>query len=335
MNRKRPLFLVFLISCFCSDLLAVTRMGIISDSFYYGEREVGFRIKLAAESLGWQVFLDEDRGRRLEKVKRLDWTICLLPGNPFTRSDCANYMAIFHPFDYFDQDRRLLPFYEKYDGYLLTVKPDLFDCRLESGNKKTFSIPFYPTVQRVEYQKLAFNHLVTILPVWGNRRNSEKFKGVYRLLSQTDFARFYGVLADPTVIPNGYMGTLPFDGVSIIQTFQKHGIVLVLHSQQHNKGEIPSARIFEAAAASAVIISDQNPFVKEHFGDSVYYVNTKLSSIEIFAQIKGHMDRIHQDPETALKMAQKSHQIFIDKFLMTDQLLRLDSMHKKMKSGEI
>jgi hypothetical protein len=47
------------------------RIGIVSDSEYCGERELGWRIKIAAESLGWEVFLDEKRGKKLKKTKNI------------------------------------------------------------------------------------------------------------------------------------------------------------------------------------------------------------------------------------------------------------------------
>jgi hypothetical protein len=183
----------------------------------------------------------------------------------------------------------------------------------------------------VEYQEVALNNLVTMIPVWSNRLTDSKFKTLYHLLSRTGFVKFYGVERHKEIIEDGYMGKLPFDGVSVINILQQHGITLILHSDIHNQEGIPTSRIFEAAAASAVIISDENPFVKRHFGDSVFYIDTSLSAEEIYMQIQDHLRTIYSDQKKALEMARESHQIFIDNFLMTDQLLKLEALHRQIQ----
>ncbi len=320
--------IVFIVSVV--NVSGTVRMGIISNTEYCGERELAWRIKIAAQSLGWDVFLDESRGRNLLKVKDLDWVICLLSNNYYTRKDCPNYLTIFHPFEFLDKEGKLLPFYRKYNGYLLTVnRKESIETSLREENKGFFSVPFYPTIYPVAYKKLELNHLMTMVPVWGNRLMDEKFKTLYKRLSQTDQVKFYGVHRNSRIIEKGYMGSIPFDGVSVVKILQKHGIILILHSDIHNKEEIPSSRIFEAAAASTVIICDENAFVKEHFGDNVFYVNTSKSSEEIYQQIRRHMNTISSNPKKALDMAKNAHDIFTSKFLMTDQLLKLYDMHQQ------
>lgn len=312
----------------------VPRIGIISDATFCGEREVGWRIKKAAESLGWEVFLDEKKGRILRKIKNLDWVICVVPRYKSIQLKCPTYLTIFHPFSFLDEEGKLLPLHEKYDGYLLTIDPpEGFESNLKALKKEPFHLPFYPTVQNIEYKKLSPNELTTMIPVWGNRLNDEKFKKLYASLGKSGFARFYGINENPDIIHEGYMGKVPFDGSSLINAIQKHGIVLVFHSDIHNKNKIPSARIFEAAAASAVIISDENSFVKKHFGDSVYYVDTSQPSNEIYMQIEKHIAEIQQNPEKALKMAQQAHQIFEDHFLMTHQLQNIQSIYIDKKKS--
>lgn len=327
---KKTLLSLF-ISFLAIAILAgeTVRIGIISDFAFCGEREVAWRIKRAAESLGWKVFLDERKGFALQKINNLDWTISLVPTQvPLPK--CLNYMAVFHPFGFLDHENKLHPIFEAFDGYLLTIQPQFFDTAFRSQTKKFFHIPFYPTVQPIPYKKVALNDLVTILPHWGNRRNGNRYKTLYRLLSESGFVKFYGPYSNDSIVQKGFMGNVPFDGISMIEALQKHGITLILHSQQHRQEEIPSARIFEAAAASTVIISDENRFVKEHFGDSVYYIDVTLQPEEIFRQIANHMEEIFRNPEEALTKAQQAHQIFTDHFQMTDQLLAIQSMHNRI-----
>ncbi len=308
-------------------------IGIISDDTYCGERELAWRIKIAAENLGWKAILDEKRGCHLKKKKGVDWVLCMNPRHERYNKHSHNYITLLHPFEYEKLKKKpnCCPFYERYNGYLLTITPkEDLKIFLQSKNKPFFSVPFYPTLQYVEYMKVPLNTVMTMISVWGNRLGDEKFKRLYSLLSQGGFTKFYGVNDHHAVAQEHYLGKLPFDGVSVIHAIQKHGISLIFHSDTHNREKIPSSRIFEAAAASAVIISDTNAFVKKHFGENVFYVDTSLSAEEIYLQIENHVNTIRLAPEKALEMAKRAHEIFVDQFLMETQLINIMSMHQEI-----
>lgn len=315
---------------FGGQLYAKIHIGLMTSSNYVGDREVAWRMKIAGENLGWKVTVDEDDGRQLN-YKQLDWVVCMLPYNNIA-SSCPIYLMVFHPFNYLNEQRRFNLRYEKYDGFLLTIHDrDTLREGLEKSNKKFHHVTFYPTVYSVPYKRLEINNLVVMIPVWGNRLSDPKFGRLYRLLSQTGFTSFYGVNSNANINPEHYMGKVPFDGKSVIDILQKHGIVLVFHSEIHNAECLPTNRIFEAAAASAVIIADQNAFVKKHFGDSVFYIDTNEPAEIIFNQIQEHLCTILQDPDKALNMAKEAHDIFIDKFTMESQLLNIQAMHKVVR----
>jgi hypothetical protein len=314
---------------------AQIRMGIISDAKYCGEREVAHRIKAAGENLGWTVFLDETVGAGLQKIQGFDFVICLIYDNKHISFGCPIYLTLFHPFNYLDKEGRLLPVFYKYDGFLLTIeKPERFEENFKQKNKELFYIPFYPTIQSIELQENPLNTLMTMVPVWGNRRFDTKFKELYKLLDEESFSRFYGIPQNKTFTPKGYVGSLPFDGISVIKALQEHGVALIFHSEIHNAHGLPSARIFEAAAASAVIISDENPFVKKHFGDAVFYVDSALSAQELHQKICECFAEIRLNPIKALEMSRKVHEIYQEKFLMEDQLLRLKQMDEELKRSK-
>lgn len=334
MQNLLKVYIILLIFSFANSisLEAKLNMGLMTSSNYVGDREVAWRIKIAAERLGWKVYLDENFGQKVAK-RKLDLVICLLPENQFFNPFCPNYLMVFHPFNYLDEQRRFKPFYEKYDGYLLTINDrESLQNSLELKNKEFHHIPFYPTLYSIPFEELSYNNLMVMIPVWGNRLNDPKFKKLYKFLDDSGFAKFYGLLQNKDLVPQSYMGAIPFDGISVINILQQHGIVLVFHSEIHNAECIPSSRIFEAAAASTVIISDENPFVKKHFGDSVFYIDTSKSAKSIFYQIQKHMQTILEDPERAREMAKNAHQIFIDNFTMENQLLQLEELHQKVMS---
>lgn len=328
------LVLVILLIALFIKLEAHIRMGLVTSANYVGDREVAWRIKIAAERLGWTVLLDEAEGRQILN-EQLDWSICMLTKNEFSNPQCPNYLMVFHPFNYLDKERKFHPFYEKYDGYLLTINDrESLKIGLKQKNKEFHYTTFYPTIQSVPYMKVQLKNLVVMVAVWGNRLKDLKFQNLYSLLSESGHAKFYGVNRNKSMIRYGYKGAIPFDGVSVIKVLQKNGIVLLLHSDIHNENSIPTSRIFEAAASSAVIISDQNPFVIKHFGDSVFYIDTSLSAKDIFDQIEHHLKTIQENPEKALEMTQKAHQIFTENFTMESQLLSLEAMHQGIKKNK-
>lgn len=333
MNRFfKTFFLILALALLTANLHATVRMGLVTSSGYVGDREAAWRIKIAGEKLGWKVYIDEKEGAELQH-KKLDWVICMLPNHNLFHPSCPNYLMVFHPFNYLDGKKRFNAHSSKYDGYLLTINDrKTLKAGLKKKDKKFHHVRFYPTIYNIPYKELSLNSLVVMIPVWGNRRVDPKFIELYQLLNQSGFAKFYGVEKHNSIDPQNYMGSIPFDGVSVINTLQQHGITLVFHSDIHIRESIPSSRIFEAAAASTVIISDENPFVKKHFGDSVFYIDTTQSGENIFKQIQGHISTIFNDPNKAIKMAKNAHKIFEKKFTMEKQLLKLQEMHKKVAS---
>ena len=107
---------------------------------------------------------------------------------------------------------------------------------------------------------------------------------------------------------------LPFDGSSVLQALNGHAAALCLHSQEHRKVGTPSARVFEAAAAGAVIISDENDFVCKTFGDAALYVDTNATPDRIAKQVAGHLSWIEDNPAEAEKLRSKAHRIFNERF---------------------
>jgi hypothetical protein len=128
-----------------------------------------------------------------------------------------------------------------------------------------------------------------------------------------------------------YKGEIPFDGKSIIKEMNNAGIVLALHHPIHNLEGYVSNRLFEAAAAGAVIISDENEFVRKYFSDTVYYIDIKQSEEEQNAQILKYLEEINLSPDKAYRMAKRSQEIFLEKFALDDQIENLIEFVKHQK----
>jgi len=61
-----------------------------------------------------------------------------------------------------------------------------------------------------------------------------------------------------------------------------------------------SCRIFESAAAGAVIICEENAFARRHFGDSLLYIDTTLTPEETYGQVQSHLAWIKSEPDKAI-----------------------------------
>lgn len=155
-----------------------------------------------------------------------------------------------------------------------------------------------------------------------------RHEGLFQLLDKLDNVKLFG----PASTWQGYKtyrGTIPFDGFSLIQEINKCGVVLALSSDFHYRAGAATNRVYEGCAAGAVVISDTNRFIKKHFGDSVLYIDFDKEHPErMFEQIKKHLDWIKNNKDKALKLAQKSQKIFLEKFTFEKQLLDVIANHK-------
>jgi Glycosyl transferase family 2/Glycosyl transferases group 1 len=107
-----------------------------------------------------------------------------------------------------------------------------------------------------------------------------------------------------------YRGAVPFDGVSIIGAIRDAGIALCLQKAAHREANCPSMRLFEAAAAGALIITDDFEFPREWFRDSVLYVDAELPAPMVVEKIVSHVEWAKRNPEAANRLAQRSNELF-------------------------
>ncbi|WP_161626939.1 glycosyltransferase [Sulfuricella denitrificans] len=142
---------------------------------------------------------------------------------------------------------------------------------------------------------------------------------------------FYGDPAKWAHYGAAYKGAIPFDGVSIFEKINSEGVVLCLHRDEHLKHDLPSMRIFEAAAAGAVIITEKSNFAQRHFGGSALYVDQDASVAEKVAQISAHFAWICSHQGEALAMASQSHAIFNANFALEKLLAQLPEFLQQVK----
>ena len=147
------------------------------------------------------------------------------------------------------------------------------------------------------------------------------------MLDQSGDIRIYGpkILAGVEVWHGykSYVGPVPFDGVSVVHLINMGGIALVLSSAAHRQSEMMSCRIFESAAAGAVIICDENAFARRYFGDSLLYIDTTLPPEETYGQVQSHLNWIKSEPAKALELAKQAQEVFRKNFRLETCLERI------------
>lgn len=166
---------------------------------------------------------------------------------------------------------------------------------------------------------------------------SNRHEGLFKLLDETDKVCFYGpeeVEAWGGIRPwegyNCYKGEIPFDGFSILDEINKCGICLAISSDIHRRAGAVTNRAYEACAAGAVIISDNNEFMEKYFKDAVLFINyNKNNPQDTFNQIMEKYQWIVEHPAEALEMAKRSQKIFLENFTMDHQLLKVIENHSK------
>lgn len=165
--------------------------------------------------------------------------------------------------------------------------------------------------------------------------NSNRHEGLFKLLDQTGKVKFFGpdkVAAWGGLRPWGgykcYQYSIPFDGFSILKEINDCGICLVLSSDIHRRAGAATNRTYEACAAGAVIISDDNEFMQHYFKDAALFIEyNKNNPQDTFDQIMDKYQWIIAHKEEALGLARRAQQIFKENFALDHQFLEIANRH--------
>lgn len=165
--------------------------------------------------------------------------------------------------------------------------------------------------------------------------DANRHEGLFKLLDRTKKVKFYGpetVKAWGGIRPwegyDCYQHSIPFDGFSILKEINECGICLVLSSDIHRRAAAVTNRLYEACAAGAVIISDDNEFMLRYFKDAALFITyNKNDPDDTFRQIMDRYEWIVSHPNEAAELAQRAQDVFRDKFALDSQLRTLINRH--------
>ena len=145
-------------------------------------------------------------------------------------------------------------------------------------------------------------------------RGGSRHQTVLNILDKSSVLRIFGpeTLRGVRVWEGfgSYQRPLPFDGTSVIEEIHKAGICLALSSEPHKDAALMSNRLFEGLAAGALVICDENPWARTHFGDTLLYVDLRDGAEAVARRILEHVKWARANPEAALDLAARAQAIF-------------------------
>jgi hypothetical protein len=293
----------------------------------YAETELSRRISLAAQHIGWEAV---EFGNS-EDIKQYDpdFVLALHFRTP-KLTPYPTYGCLWHPLVFVETESEFIRNILSYDGFLsssITTDQWIKD-RLYNTPKKHFIAPFFTSCNRTTYQKPVLDtpHIAYIGTNWDGERYKELFLG----LEAQNCSRIYGSQAGWAYLRSSYLGSLPFDGVSVLNALNQAGVGLCLHREEHTYEGVPSMRIFETVASGAIAICGEHAFIRQQFKDTVLYLDNSLSTAEQIAQILDHLAWIKTHPEQTMEMSREAHRIFVDRFCLEALLTHLEPPHQNL-----
>lgn len=231
--------------------------------------------------------------------------------------------ALWSPPDFFSRDPRRVRSIQSYDAYLVgapSVSNFLDEVEFSTEVKKPRSdFYFLPTALSTEFKPRPLGdhfELVYFGVHWDGLRHNE----LLERLSDSGELNLYGPPGSWSSYPKSYRGAVAFDGNSVSDTLSRHGIALCIHKQEHYRANTPSMRLFEAAAASCLIVSDGIAFAREVLGDTAFYLDMSAPAEKIASDVLDIVKWANENPTLANAMAKRSHDILNENYSIERQL---------------
>ncbi len=223
---------------------------------------------------------------------------------------------------------------KSYDGYGIASESQ---DQLVRALKFKSPVPYlrtkiYPSTNATEFCKpKQFFNPVYVGTNWNRDRHKDFFESTEKIQIYGPKERWRNIAKKIDI----YKGVIPCDGKSLLKIYHEAGIGLALHHESHNQEEIPSMRPFEIAASCAVMIADENIFVRRVFGENALYLDKSLGPKDMADQLNMHVDWIKTHSRQAQEMTYSCHKIFNNQYsleVLLDNLLKDYSEFKKVNA---
>ena len=234
-------------------------------------------------------------------------------------NDIPHYGVIHEPRAGFFRNRKSFHNLLSYDGHLTiadTLERFLRDATFGAAYARPIGF-YYNTCQRQEFsadlRDMCGQHMLRITYFgtnWDRRRQA-----FFEKLSYAEGVQICGPKERwHHINPAGYGGEMPFDGVSVQARYAANGVGLCMLSDFHLRDDVMSNRLFEITSVGAIALCCDTPWVRKHFGDSLYYFNQDVDDETLQRSILRLRDAIYSDPEAAMRRAADARKIFDSKF---------------------
>jgi hypothetical protein len=208
-----------------------------------------------------------------------------------------------------------------YDGYLI-YGDDSSWFKGGIDSKKIIKGNYIGAIKRDFIPRLR-NYLVYAGSNWDEKRSSAHYRKIFESLDKKNYFHAYGEKFSWRFLKNSYKGYDDYPD-SFSKKLSKAGISLTLHGKYHWKNNEPSAaRVFEAAAAGNVIISDNLPIIMKMFGDSIFYIDPTKDPEIVVKEIDDIVTWVKNNPDEANIMARKSYDIFVNNYSSERTILNI------------
>jgi len=246
--------------------------------------------------------------------------------------DVPTVGLMWSPTPFFEEDPYRLRNVLSYDGYFSgspAITVFVRDLLFAVGKTAPVAEFMYPSCFDTRFQRRSLDSFSLFYA--GVNWDGRGFGKLFGILDKEAPLRVYGPRESWRFLKRSYAGAVPADGTSLLDRISECGVALCLHRPEHRQMGVPSARIFEAAAAGAVIMGEDFSFTREHFGDAMLYLDPSASHQELAEQIKLHLKWLADHPEEALAMAERSHAIFSEKFCLEQLFRDIESLAQEVR----
>lgn len=292
------------------------KIAFVNQFQHAAENQAYQSLRIAAERIGHELIHCANSGE--VEACRPDFVLAPASTRP-KLNDFPHYGVLHDPRDSYLLERPFFNNLRTHDGWVAlasTMTHFARDVAFSVGRHQEIGV-FYNSCQRQERT----TGLATLLRErrlriayfgtnWDKRRSR-----MFRVLSREDGIVIGGPRESwPDLESKSYCGELPFDGDSVQAKYAECGVGLCLLSDKHFRGDVVSNRVFEVASVGALAISCDTPWLREHFGDSLYYVDQRLPDPQLLKQILAAREEMYRDPAAALQRAAHARQVFERKF---------------------
>ncbi len=298
------------------------------------ETQAYHSLRIAGERLGHEVVHCSHSG----EVDACSPDFVLAPASTRPKlNDFPHYGVLHDPRETYLSERQFFNNLRTHDGWLAlagVMRRFARDVAFSIGRDQEVGV-YYNSCQRLDHaaplesilreRRLRIAYFGTN---WDRRRAR-----LFRMLSHEPGIAICGPRdAWRDIEPAAYCGAPPFDGHSVQAFYAECGAGLCLLSDKHFRDDVISNRVFEVSSAGALCIASAIPWLREHFGDSLYYIDQRLPDPQLLQQILDARERIYADPAAALQRAAEARRIFEEKFSAEALLANAAAHHLRQSS---